>query len=209
MHPPDAEEAARHEASLARARGFPMALDVDPSAFVAPTAVVIGEVRLSARSSIWFGAVLRGDMERIEIGEESNVQDNSVFHVDHGLPAVLGRRVVVGHRAVVHGAHVEDDCLVGMGAVLLNGCRIRSGSLVAAGAVVGEGKEFPPGSLIAGVPAKVLGAVGDELRERMRQGAAHYVALAESYRRRGLAARPVGQPPVYLGLGPVGSPETP
>ena len=202
MSSSDAEERAQHEASLARARDFPMRLEVDATAFVAPTAVVVGSVRLAPRSSIWFGAVLRGDMEQIEIGEESNVQDNSVFHVDHGLPARLGRRVVVGHRAIVHGAQVEDDCLIGMGAVLLNGCRIRAGSLVAAGAVVGEGKEFPPGALIAGVPAKAIGEVGESLRVRMRHGAAHYVALAETYRRWGLAARPVGEPPAYLGLAP-------
>ena len=203
MSPPDSKSSMQHEASLARARSFPMELEIDPTAFVAPTAVVVGQVRLAARSSIWFGAVLRGDMERIEIGEESNVQDNSVFHVDLDLPAILGRRVVVGHRAVVHGGIVEDDCLIGMGAILLNGCRIGRGSLVAAGAVVGEGKQFPPDSLIAGVPARLVGPVSDVLRERMAHGAAHYVALAASYRQRGLAAAPAGDPPAYLGIAPI------
>lgn len=205
MPSPRSEAETAHLASLARARDFPLAGDFHATAFVAPNAIVVGAVRLAARSSVWFGAVLRGDMERIEIGEESNVQDNSVFHVDHGLPAILGRRVVVGHRAVVHGAIVEDESLIGMGAVLLNGSRIGAGSLVAAGAVVGERKQIPPGSLVVGVPAKVIGPVTPDMAERIRWGADHYVALAETYRRRGMAAAPppAGRP-AYLAGGPAG-----
>jgi molybdenum cofactor synthesis domain-containing protein len=196
------QAAQAHRASLERARGFPLAGDFHPTAYVAPNAVVVGSVRLAARSSIWFGAVLRADMERIEIGEESNVQDNSVFHVDLGYPALLGRRVVVGHRAVVHGAVVEDGSLIGMGAVLLNGAHIGSGSLVAAGAVVGEGRQIPPGSLVVGVPGRVVGAVSQEQAERIRWGAEHYVALAERYRRLGIVAAPPGaERPAFLAGG--------
>ncbi len=201
MSVPGHDEALEaHRASMARARSFPLEGEFDATAYVAPTAVVVGEVRLGARSSVWFGAVLRADMGRIEIGDESNVQDNSVFHVDHGYPAVLGRRVVVGHRAIVHGAVVEDGSLVGMGSVLLNGARVGAGSLVAAGALVGEGKQVPPRSLVVGIPGRVVGAVTDEMAERIAWGADHYVALAERYRRLGIVARaPSPRWPVYFG----------
>lgn len=125
-------------------------------AFIAPAAVVVGRVRIGARSSVWYGSVLRADDEEIIIGEDSNVQDLSVMHADPGYPAVLGDRVTVGHRAIVHGARVEDDVLIGMGAILLNGAKIGSGSVIAAGAVVTPGAEIPPASLVAGIPAKVL-----------------------------------------------------
>ena len=124
-------------------------------AFIAPATVVVGRVRIGARSSVWYGSVLRGD-EEIVIGEDSNVQDLSVIHADPGYPAVLGDRVTVGHRAIVHGARVEDDVLIGMGAILLNGAKIGSDSVIAAGAVVTPGAEIPPASLVAGIPAKVL-----------------------------------------------------
>ncbi len=123
--------------------------------FIAPAAVVVGRVRIGARSSVWYGSVLRGDDEEI-IGEDSKVEDLSVMHADPGYPAVLGDRVTVGHRAIVHGARVEDDVLIGMGAILLNGAKIGSGSVIAAGAVVTPGTEIPPASLVAGIPAKVL-----------------------------------------------------
>ena len=113
-------------------------------AFIAPATVVVGRVRIGARSSVWYGSVLRGDDEEIVVGEDSNVQDLSVMHADPGYPAVLGDRVTVGHRAIVHGARVEDDVLIGMG------------SVIAAGAVVTPGAEIPPASLVAGIPAKVL-----------------------------------------------------
>ena len=113
-------------------------------AFIAPATVVVGRVRIGARSSVWYGSVLRGDDEEIVVGEDSNVQDLSVMHADPGYPAVLGDRITVGHRAIVHGARVEDDVLIGMG------------SVIAAGAVVTPGAEIPPASLVAGIPAKVL-----------------------------------------------------
>ena len=130
--------------------------DVDPSAFVAETAVVAGRVRIGARSSIWFGSVLRSEVDSITIGEETNVQDLSVVHTDPGSPVVLGDRVTVGHRVVLHGCTVEDDALVGMGAVVLNGAVIGRGAVVAAGAVVTQGMVVPEMALVAGVPAKVL-----------------------------------------------------
>jgi len=114
---------------------------------------VLGDVTLGARVSVWYGAVLRGDTAPISVGEASNVQDGSIIHVDEGLPATIGARVGIGHRAVLHGCTVEDECLIGMGSILLNDVRIGTGSVVAAGAVVPEGLVVPPGSLVVGVPA--------------------------------------------------------
>jgi carbonic anhydrase/acetyltransferase-like protein (isoleucine patch superfamily) len=179
-----------------------MELDVHPSAFVAPGAVVVGDVSLGPRSSVWFGTVLRGDMDIIRVGEESNVQDNSVFHVDCGFPTTIGRRVVIGHRAVVHGATVEDGALIGMGAVVLNGAVIGAGSLVAAGALVGEGKQFKDRSLIVGVPGRAIGEVNDELAESISCGADHYVTLSRTYLERGIGSpHPAATQPAYLGRG--------
>jgi carbonic anhydrase/acetyltransferase-like protein (isoleucine patch superfamily) len=155
---------------------------VHPDAWIAPGAVVRGRVTLGARASIWFGCVLRGDLEPITIGEGTNVQDLTVVHVDRGFPAILGKRVTIGHRAIVHGASVEDDAVVGMGAVLLSGCTVGAGALVAAGAVVTEGFVVPPGRIAAGVPAKLRGEVGDELRARFANGVETYIELARTYR---------------------------
>ncbi|CAM5631420.1 gamma carbonic anhydrase family protein [Streptomyces violaceorubidus] len=124
---------------------------VDAEAFVAPTASVVGDVTLHAGASVWYGAVLRGDVERISVGASSNVQDNCTLHADPGFPVTVGERVSIGHNAVVHGATVEDDCLVGMGAADLNGAVIGAGSLVAAQALVPQGMRVPPGSLPLGV----------------------------------------------------------
>jgi carbonic anhydrase/acetyltransferase-like protein (isoleucine patch superfamily) len=130
---------------------------------------------------VWPTAVLRADNDRITIGEESNVQDGAVIHVDPGFPCTVGKRVTIGHRAVVHGATIEDECLIGMGAVVLNGAVIGAGSLVGAGAVVREGMQVPPGSLVLGVPAKVVKQVDDETRARILRGAAAYVKMQERY----------------------------
>lgn len=157
--------------------------DIDATAFIAPTAVVVGEVSLGARVSIWYGAILRADGESVRIGADSNVQDGSAFHSDPGYPLVLGQRVTVGHRAVLHGCRVDDDVLIGMGAVVLNGAHIGSGSIVAAGAVVTEGADIQPGSLVAGVPAKVVKDLGDSAIERIAANAEHYVQLADRHRR--------------------------
>jgi carbonic anhydrase/acetyltransferase-like protein (isoleucine patch superfamily) len=129
---------------------------VDATAFVASNAVLAGDVHLGPRASVWFGCVLRSEVERITIGEQTNVQDLSVVHTDPGSPVVLGDRVTVGHRVVLHGCTVEDDALIGMGAVVLNGAVVGRGAVVAAGAVVTQGMRVPEMALVAGVPAKVL-----------------------------------------------------
>jgi carbonic anhydrase/acetyltransferase-like protein (isoleucine patch superfamily) len=153
-------------------------IELGLDAWVAPNATLAGRVTIGARASIWFGCVLRGDLAPIAIGDESNVQDLSVVHVDRGFPVVVGRRVTIGHRAVVHGCTVDDDAVIGMGAVLLTGCRVGRGALVAAGAVLREGFEVPAGSIAAGVPAVIRGEVGDELRSRFAEGVASYLRLA-------------------------------
>ncbi|MEI4273658.1 gamma carbonic anhydrase family protein [Klenkia sp. LSe6-5] len=155
---------------------------VDPAAFVAPSAVVVGDVTLGPRASVWYGAVVRADAESITIGADSNVQDGSTLHSDPGFPLVLGDRVTVGHRVVLHGARVDDDVLVGMGAVVMNGAHIGSGSIVAAGAVVTENAVVPPGSLVAGVPAKVVKDLGDAAVERIRANAVSYTDRLDQHR---------------------------
>src|SRR4028118_805218 len=136
--------------------------EVADSSFVAPGAFVIGAVYLGEQSSVWYGAVLRGDTEPIRIGARTNVQEGCVLHADPGYPAVVGEGCVVGHNAVVHGCEVGDGCLIGMGATILNGAKIGAGSIVAAGAVVPENREFPPRSLIVGLPAKRAGGVTED-----------------------------------------------
>ncbi|MFI9823468.1 gamma carbonic anhydrase family protein [Streptomyces sp. NPDC052013] len=155
---------------------------VDPGAFVAPTASVIGDVTLEAGASVWYGAVLRGDVESISVGADANVQDNCTVHADPGFPVRIGARVSVGHNAVVHGATVEDDCLVGMGATVLNGAVIGAGSLVAAQALVPQGMVVPPGSLVAGVPAKVRRELSEEERQGVTLNGTMYAELAKVHR---------------------------
>jgi carbonic anhydrase/acetyltransferase-like protein (isoleucine patch superfamily) len=169
-----------------RHKDWPVRLEIDPSAWVAPGAIVVGEVAIGARSSIWFNTVVRGDSERIEIGDDTNVQDNSTVHVDEGMPAIVGHRVTVGHRAIVHGCVIEDDVLVGMGAVILSGARIGAGSLIGASALVKERDVIPPGSLVLGAPAKVVGEVRDAHRAAIAEGAKHYAELARTYVERGI-----------------------
>jgi carbonic anhydrase/acetyltransferase-like protein (isoleucine patch superfamily) len=155
---------------------------VAESAWVAPGAYVIGDVHLGEESSVWYGAVLRGDTEPIRIGARTNVQDGCILHADPGYPAVVGEGCVVGHNAVVHGCEIGDDCLVGMGATILNGAKIGDGSIVAAGAVVPEGREFPPRSLIVGIPANHIGDVTDEQAADIQRGASEYVERASAHR---------------------------
>ncbi|KQS66589.1 gamma carbonic anhydrase family protein [Modestobacter sp. Leaf380] len=155
---------------------------VHDTAFVAPTAVVVGDVTLGPRASVWYGAVVRADAEVVVVGADSNVQDGSTLHSDPGSPLVLGDRVTVGHRVVLHGARVDDDVLVGMGAVVMNGAHIGAGSIVAAGAVVTEGTLVPPGSLVAGVPAKVVREMGDAAVERIRANAVSYTDRLDQHR---------------------------
>lgn len=152
--------------------------DVDPSAWIAPGAYVIGEATLHARSSVFYGAVVRADMASVTLGEGSNLQDNVVVHTDTGFPTTIGAHVSVGHSAVVHGCTVEDNCLIGMSATVLNGAVIGEGSLVAAGTVVLEGTVVPPGSLVAGVPGKVRRPLTEDERAHVVRNAAIYEDLS-------------------------------
>ena len=155
---------------------------IDPAAFLVPGAVVVGDVTIGPESSVWFNAVLRGDSAPIRIGRQSNVQDACVLHADAGFPCTLGDRVSLGHGAIVHGATVEDDCLIGMRAVVMTGARIGRGSIVAVGSVVTEGMEVPPGSVVMGQPAKVKRQATERDLARIRHAAEHYVAAAKVYR---------------------------
>jgi carbonic anhydrase/acetyltransferase-like protein (isoleucine patch superfamily) len=148
---------------------------------------------------VWFNTVLRGDTASIEVGEDSNVQDNSVVHVDEDQPARIGARVTVGHRAIIHGCVIEDECLIGMGAIVLSGARVGGGSLVGAGALVREGQVIPPGSLAVGAPARVVGPVTEAHRAGILNGTKHYVELSRSYLARGFA-RPHPAPSCDLGI---------
>lgn len=155
---------------------------VDSSAFVAPSATLIGQATLGAQSSAFYGVVVRADTNSITVGSGSNLQDNVVLHADAGFPTSIGDGVSVGHNAVVHGCTVEDNCLIGMSATIMNGAVIGEGSLVAGGAVVLEGAIIPPGSLVAGVPAKVRRGLTPEEREHVRDNATHYVELARKHK---------------------------
>ncbi len=157
-------------------------LEVHPTAFVAPGAVVVGNVTLGARSGIWFNAVLRGDIDRIVVGDDSNVQDGTVVHTDEGSPALIGARVTIGHGAVIHGCTIEDDSLIGIAAIVLNRARIGRGSVVGAGSLVPEGAVIPPGSLVLGVPGKVRREVTEEERARFEANCANYVRYGQDFK---------------------------
>lgn len=154
---------------------------IDPAAFIAPGAQVLGEVVLGAEASVWFNAVLRGDVEPIHVGRQTNIQDLCVLHADFGLPCVLGERVTLGHGAIVHGATVEDEVLIGMRAVVMNGARIGTWSIVAVGSVVTEGVQIPPGSVVMGVPGQVRRRAEARDWERIRFAAQHYVEAIRRY----------------------------
>ena len=155
---------------------------IHPSAFIARSADVMGDVVIGEDSSVWYTAVLRGDMAPIRIGGRTNLQDGTIVHVDEGMPCSIGSQVGVGHRAIVHGCTVEDDCLIGMGSTLLNGVVVGRGSVVAAGALLAEGMVVPPGSLVIGVPGKVVRPVDEELRARVERTWRHYVEQARRHR---------------------------
>ncbi|HYM11029.1 MAG TPA: gamma carbonic anhydrase family protein [Bryobacterales bacterium] len=156
---------------------------IAPSAYIDPSAQVIGDVAIGERSSVWCNSTIRGDVHYIRIGEESNVQDNCCLHVMNGeYPCVLGDRVTVGHSVTLHGCTVEDDCLIGIGAILLNGVRIGAGSIVAAGALVTERTQIPPRSVVMGAPAKVRRASTGVDFERIRRHASNYVEYRRIYR---------------------------
>jgi carbonic anhydrase/acetyltransferase-like protein (isoleucine patch superfamily) len=155
---------------------------IPDSAWVAPNATLVGRVTLAEGASVFYGAVLRADVDSITLGEGSNIQDNVVVHCDAGKPTTLGANVSVGHGAVLHGCTVEDGSLIGMGATVLNLAVIGKGSLVAAGAVVLEGTVVPPGSLVAGVPAKVRRELTDDERAGIRENAQRYLGYREVHR---------------------------
>ena len=150
-------------------------VSIDRSAWVASTAVVVGQVTLGSEVGLWYGAVVRADSERIEVGDRTNIQDGCVLHADPGFPLVIGSGVSLGHNAVLHGCTIGDDVLVGMGAIVMNGAVVGSGSLVAAGAVVTEGAVVPAGSLVAGVPGKVRRTLSSDEIAGNRTNAAFYV----------------------------------
>lgn len=150
--------------------------DLSKSAFVAPNAVVIGNVAVGAGASVWYGAVVRGDVERIEIGEVTNIQDGAILHGDPGKPTILEDYVTVGHRAVIHSAHIERGCLIGIGAVILDGVRVGASSIVGAGSIVT--KNVPPRSLVVGIPAKLARQISDPEAEDLLEHARRYKKLA-------------------------------
>ena len=150
-------------------------------AWAAPSADLIGDVRLGARASVWFGAVIRADNTPIMIGEESNLQDGAIGHSDPGVPLTIGARVTVGHQAILHGCTIADDCLIGMGARILNGAMLEPECLVGAGALITEGKTFAAGSLIVGSPARAIRQLTDAEKHALRVSAAHYAEKAAHY----------------------------
>ena len=154
----------------------------DGNFFIADTAQVIGKIRLKNNASVWFGAVLRGDNEWIEIGENSNVQDNSTCHTDRGFPLTIGNNCTIGHNVILHGCTIEDGALVGMGSIVMNGAKIGKGSVVGAGSVITEGKEFPENSLIIGAPAKAVRTLTAEQVAQLTRGAPNYVRNSKRFK---------------------------
>jgi carbonic anhydrase/acetyltransferase-like protein (isoleucine patch superfamily) len=149
--------------------------------FIAPNAAVIGDVTLGDRASVWFSCVLRGDVERIEIGAGSNIQDGTVIHADPGFPAVVGENVTVGHNAMLHGCTIGDGTLVGIGAVVLNGARVGKNCLIGANALVTEGMEIPDGSMVLGAPARIKKSLDEETQQMLQLNAEHYVSNAAQF----------------------------
>lgn len=149
--------------------------------YVADSAELIGDVRLGNQSSVWFGTVLRGDIEPIIVGERSNIQDNSVAHTSRNHPVILGDDVTVGHKVIMHGCTVGNNCLIGMGAILLDGCEVGENCIIGAGSMVGQGRKIAPGSLAVGTPAKVIRTLSEEDISNIRKYAERYVALHARY----------------------------
>nr|HQV32504.1 gamma carbonic anhydrase family protein [Calditrichia bacterium] len=155
-----------------------------PQAFIARGAQVIGDVRLAAGASVWYNAVVRGDINYIEIGQRSNLQDGVIVHLENFLPCIVGNDVTVGHGAILHGCTIEDGCLIGMGAIVLSGAKIGRGSVIAAGALVKENAEIPPFSMMVGMPAKLLRTLDEGALQTNLKWAAKYVALSEVHRQK-------------------------
>ncbi len=178
MHPPDPALAQRLEKFL----GQPPR--IHPSAYLAPGATVVGDVRLGAYCSVWPACVLRGDINYIEIGEGTNIQDGSVVHLADDFPAIIGRYVTVGHLAIVHACVIEDECLIGMHATVLDGAVVGAQSLIGAGSLVTKGLNIPPGSLVLGAPARVLRLLTSEERADLRKSAEKYIQVAAAHKSR-------------------------
>ena len=156
---------------------------VAASAYIDPSAQLIGDIIVGERTSVWPGVVARGDVNIIRIGDETSIQDNSVLHCDAGpFPLVIGSRVTVGHMVTLHGCTIEDECVVGIGAIVLNGARIGKGSVIAAGALIPEGMDVPPRSMVMGVPGKVRREITEQEQQRFRENAQHYVDACRIYR---------------------------
>lgn len=158
---------------------------IDPSAWISENAVIIGDVEIGPKANIWYNVVVRGDTNRIVIGAETNVQDGTIIHAETVQgPTLIGSRVTIGHNAIVHGCIVEDEVLISMGAIVLSYAKLGKGCLVAAGALVRENTEVAPGIMVAGIPAKEIGKVSEEMRARISIGCDHYLELAEEYRKK-------------------------
>jgi carbonic anhydrase/acetyltransferase-like protein (isoleucine patch superfamily) len=149
--------------------------NIHETVYIAPGAHIIGDVNIKEKCSVWFNAVLRGDNEKITVGEESNIQDGTVVHSDPGYPVVIGNQVTIGHNAIIHGCTIKNGALIGMGSTILNGATIGEGALVAAGSLVREGMVIEPGMLVAGVPAKPIKKLSETHIENLKDGAKHYV----------------------------------
>ena len=164
--------------------------DIHPSVFIGRGAQIMGDVRIHKDASIWYNAVLRGDIDYIEIGERSNIQDGSILHVEHSGPCIIGKDVVVGHHVNLHGCIIEDGCLIGMGAIILSGAVIKKGSIIAAGALIKEKAVVEPGSLMAGIPAKKV-RTDEGFMERTLHHASEYVKIAAVHKQKGLGLDPL------------------
>lgn len=173
---------------------------IHPSAFIAPNAVVLGDVTIGENASVWYGSVLRGDINRITVGEGSNIQDGSVLHLTAEAGCHIGRYVTVGHMAMLHACTVGDECLIGMGSIVLDGAEIGERCIIGAGALVTQGKKIPPGSMVLGSPAKVVRPLTDEEQNGLREWAARYVRLIPHYHALGLSGwrlpRPTAPEPI-------------
>ncbi len=152
------------------------------SSFIAPGAQVVGNVEMKAKTSIWYNSSLRADLNKIILGKGTNIQDNSALHVDTKQPLIIGENVTVGHNATIHGCEIENNCLIGMGAILLNDAHIKENSIVAAGSLVTENSEFPPNSLIMGTPAKVIRKLTEKEIKSIKENADHYIQLASEHK---------------------------
>ena len=157
--------------------------EIHETVFIAKGAKIIGSVKLMQNSSIWFNAVLRGDIAPITIGEETNIQDNATVHVETNTPTIVGNRVTIGHNAIIHACRIDDNVLIGMGAIILNGAHISRNTLIAAGAIVTENKLIPENSLVMGVPARVVRKLTEEEIEQIKISAIHYSEVAKHYKR--------------------------